>query len=81
MLLMPERHQHARSSEDEKSASKKITGKELGSDEELRVQINTLIEMLDNKGIINKKEYQRTVSMRLHETSKALAFEEIGDEL
>ena len=78
---MPERHHHAKNSDNEKSASKKITGKELEPDEELRVQIDTLVEMLDSKGIINKKEYQRTVSMRLHETSKALAFEEIGEDL
>jgi len=78
---MPERHHHAKNSDSEKSASKKITGKELEPDEELRVQIDTLVEMLDSKGIINKKEYQRTVSMRLHETSKALAFEVIGEDL
>jgi hypothetical protein len=78
---MPERHHHGKNSDSEKSASKKITGKELEPDEELRVQIDTLVEMLDSKGIINKKEYQRTVSMRLHETSKALAFEVIGEDL
>jgi hypothetical protein len=61
--------------------SRKITGKELEPQEELRVQISTLVEILDRKGILNKKEYQRTVSMRLHETSKALAFEGIKEEL
>jgi len=81
MLIMPERHQHARSSENEKSASKKITGKELEPDEELRIQINTLVEILDEKGILDKKVYQRTVSMRLHETSKALAIEGLSEEL
>lgn len=78
---MPERHHPSGNNDNEKSSSKKIIGKELEPDEELRVQINTLIEMLDSKGIISKKEYQRTVSMRLHETSKALAFEEMGEEL
>jgi hypothetical protein len=78
---MPERHHPSRNNDNEKSSSKKIIGKELEPDEELRVQINTLIEILDSKGIISKKEYQRTVSMRLHETSKALAFEEMGEEL
>jgi hypothetical protein len=78
---MPERHHPSRNNDNEKSAFKKIIGKDLEPDEELRVQINTLVEMLDSKGIINKKEYQRTVSMRLHETSKALAFEEMGEEL
>ena len=78
---MPERHHPSGNNDHETSSSKKIIGKELEPDEELRVQINTLIEMLDSKGIISKKEYQRTVSMRLHETSKALAFEEMGEEL
>lgn len=78
---MPERHHTSRNNDNEKSAFKKIIGKDLEPDEELRVQINTLVEMLDSKGIISKKEYQRTVSMRLHETSKALAFEEMGEEL
>jgi hypothetical protein len=60
---------------------RKITGKELKCDEEIRTQIVTLVEILDEKGIINKKEYQRIVSMRLHEISKALAFEEIDEEI
>jgi hypothetical protein len=60
---------------------RKITGKELACDEEIRTQIMTLIEILDEKGIINKKEYQRIVSMRLHEISKALAFEELDEEI
>jgi hypothetical protein len=37
--------------------------------------------MLDAKGIINKKEYSRTVAMRLHEVSKAGAIEELDEEL
>jgi len=60
---------------------RKITGKDLKWDEEFRIQISTLVEILDEKGIINKKEYQRIVSMRLHEISKALAFEEIDEEI
>ncbi|MFZ0511957.1 MAG: hypothetical protein WAM14_10150 [Candidatus Nitrosopolaris sp.] len=63
------------------SAPRKITGKELKSDEEFRTQLSTLVEILDEKGIINKNEYQRIVSMRLHEMSKALAFEEIDEEI
>jgi hypothetical protein len=61
--------------------TRKITGKDLKCDEEFRIQISTLVEILDEKGIINKKEYQRIVSMRLHEISKALAFEEIDEEI
>jgi hypothetical protein len=61
--------------------SRKITGKELESEEEIRVQLSTLVEILDERGIINKNEYQRIVSMRLHEISKASAFEEIDEEI
>jgi predicted transcriptional regulator YheO len=61
--------------------TRRITGKDLKWDEELRIQISTLVEILDEKGIMNKKEYQRIVSMRLHEISKALAFDEIDEEI
>jgi hypothetical protein len=63
------------------STHRKITGKELKSDEEFRIQLSVLVELLDEKGLINKKEYQRIVSMRLHEISKALAFEEMDEEI
>lgn len=61
--------------------ARRITGKDLKWDEELRIQISTLVEILDENGIINKKEYQRIVTMRLHEISKALAFDEIDEEI
>jgi len=60
---------------------KKITGKELSEIEELSARLTTLIEMLDEKGIINMGEYRRIVAMRLHEISKAGAFEELDEEL
>jgi hypothetical protein len=60
---------------------KKITGKELTDSEEISTRLNTLVEMLDDKGIITKKEYDSTVAMRLHEVSKATAFEEMNEEL
>jgi hypothetical protein len=60
---------------------KKITGKELTSSEEISTRLNTLVEILDDKGIITKKEYDSTVAMRLHEVSKATAFEEMDEEL
>jgi hypothetical protein len=63
------------------STDRKITGKELRSEEEFRIQLSVLVELLHQKGVINKKEYQRIVSMRLHELSKALAFEEMEDEI
>jgi hypothetical protein len=40
-----------------------------------------LIELLDNKGIINKKEFERVSTMKLHEISKARAFEDLDEEL
>jgi len=60
---------------------KKITGKELGEVEELSARLTTLVEMLDEKGVISKGEYRRMVAMRLHEISKAAAFEELDEEL
>lgn len=60
---------------------RKITGKELSETEELSARLDALVEMLDAKGIINKKEYNRTVAMRLHEVSKAGAIEELDEEL
>jgi len=62
-------------------ADRKITGKELKSEEEVRIQLSVLVGLLDERGLINKKEYQRIVSMRLHELSKALAFEEMDEEI
>jgi hypothetical protein len=60
---------------------KKITGKELNEIEELSARLTTLVEMLDEKGVINMKEYGRMVAMRLHEISKAGAFEELDTDL
>lgn len=60
---------------------KKVTGKDLTGSEELSARLTTLVEMLDEKGVINAKEYSRVVAMRLHEISKAAAFEELEDEL
>jgi len=74
-------HREKANNEETPHIRRKITGKELKFDEEIRTQISTLVEILEAKGIINKKEYERTVSMRLHETSKALAFEEINEEI
>jgi hypothetical protein len=75
------RHNSEADNVENPGTAKRITGKDLKWDEELRIQISTLVEILDEKGIINKKEYQRIVSMRLHEISKALAFDEIDEEI
>ena len=48
-----------------KHGEKEVTGKELSSFDELSARFNTVVEMLDDKQIINKKEYERVVAMRL----------------
>jgi hypothetical protein len=58
-----------------------VTGKELSEIEELSARLTALVEMLDQKGVINKREYHRTVAMRLHEISKAGAIGELDEEL
>jgi hypothetical protein len=60
---------------------RKVTGKELSEIEELSARLTALVEMLDQKGVINKREYHRTVAMRLHEISKAGAIGELDEEL
>ena len=81
---MPSKRTHHRehgAESDDLVEPKKITGKELNEIEELSARLTTLIEMLDEKGILNLKEYRRMVSMRLHEISKAGAFEDLDTEL
>lgn len=58
-----------------------VTGKELTEIEEITVMLNVLIEELQRRGIVDKKEYNRLVAMRLHEISKARAFKELDEEL
>ncbi|MDQ3884783.1 MAG: hypothetical protein M3239_04990, partial [Thermoproteota archaeon] len=54
-------HDHASGSDsggdDDLVAPRKVTGKELSETEELSARITTLVEMLDEKGILNKSEY------------------------
>lgn len=61
--------------------SKKVTGKELTLSEEVSTRLNTLVELLHDKGIINKREYESRIAMHLHEISKATAFEEMDEEI
>jgi hypothetical protein len=61
--------------------SKKVTGRELTLSDEIGTRLDTLVQLLQDKGIINKKEYESRVAMRLHETSKATAFEEMDEEI
>lgn len=64
-----------------RSDKRKITGKELTSEDEFTIKLETLIEILDSKGILRKNEFERTFSMRLHEISKARAFEDLDEEI
>jgi hypothetical protein len=61
--------------------NKKVTGRELNLAEEIGIRLDTLVELLHDKGIINKKELESRVVMHLHEISKATAFEEMDEEL
>ena len=69
------------SSDDDLGKSKAVTGKELDQLEELSVRLDTLLELLSEKGIVSKKEYTSNVMMRLYETSKAKGFEELDEEI
>jgi predicted transcriptional regulator YheO len=55
------------------------TSKELTELEEVSARIATLVDMLHEKGVINKKAFERTLAMRLHEISKATVFAEMSD--
>lgn len=75
------RHREHGTDSDDLVEPKKITGKDLNEIEELSARLTTLVEILDEKGILDIKEYRRMVAMRLHEISKAGAFEELDTEL
>ncbi len=60
---------------------KQATGRELSVNEEANIRLNTLVQLLHDKGVINKKEFESRVAMHLHEVSKATAFEELDKEL
>jgi predicted transcriptional regulator YheO len=75
------RHREQGADGDDLVEPKRITGKDLNEIEELSARLTTLVEILDEKGILDMKEYRRMVAMRLHEISKAGAFEELDTEL
>lgn len=62
-------------------SKRKITGKELSLQDEFGIKLDTLIEFLDMKGILSKREFGRIFDMRLHEISKARAFEDLDEEI
>ncbi|HJT49556.1 MAG TPA: hypothetical protein VJ729_15335 [Nitrososphaeraceae archaeon] len=57
------------------------TGRELSIHEEMKIRLDTLVELLHDRGVINRKELESRVAMHLHEISKATAFEEMDEEL
>jgi hypothetical protein len=63
------------------STKKKITGKELSSQDEVNIKLDTLVELLVRKGILSKREFESISTMRLHEISKARAFEDLDEEI
>jgi hypothetical protein len=63
------------------SIKKKITGKELSSQDEVNIKLDTLVELLVRKGILSRREFERMSTMRLHEISKARAFEDLDEEI
>lgn len=75
------RHREHGADGDDLVEPEKITGKDLNEIEELSARLTTLVEILDEKGILDMKEYRRMVAMRLHEISKAGAFEELDTEI
>ena len=60
-------------------SKKVVESRELDQLEELSIRIDTLVELLSEKGIINKKVYVNNVMMRIHETSKAKSFDECDE--
>jgi len=63
------------------STKKKITGKELSSQDEVNIKLDALVELLVRKGILSRREFESMSTMRLHEISKARAFEDLDEEI
>lgn len=79
--MRKERLPGSKSDKHVKKQDRLVTGRELTELEELSTRINTLIDILGQRGVLNVKEFERTVAMRLHEVSKATAFEGLDEEL
>ena len=56
-------------------------GKDFGQLEELTMKLDTLIDLLSEKGIITKKQFDNNIMMRMHESSKARGFEDFEEEI
>ena len=79
--MRKERLPGSKSDKHVKKHDRLVTGRELTELEELSTRINTLIDILGQRGVLNVKEFERIVAMRLHEVSKATAFEGLDEEL
>jgi hypothetical protein len=69
----------AYSKNDKNKAKEVVESNKIESLEELSIRIDTLVELLSNKGIINKKAYINNVMMRIHESSKAKSFDDMEE--
>ena len=69
----------ATSKNDKNKAKEVVESNELDPLEELHIRIDTLVELLSDKGIINKKGYINNVMMRIHESSKAKSFDNLEE--
>jgi len=67
------------SKNDKSKAKEVVESNELDPLEELNIRIDTLVELLSDKGIINKKGYINNVMMRMHESSKAKSFDNLEE--
>ena len=77
----PRKENLERSSSSHLNKGRIVTGKELDQLEELNIKLDTLVELLSEKGVVSKREYSSNVMMRLHEMSKAKSFEDLDEEL
>jgi hypothetical protein len=77
----PRKENLERSSSSHLNKGRIVTGKELDQLEELNIKLDTLVELLSEKGVVSKREYSSNVMMRLHEISKAKSFEDLDEEL
>lgn len=69
----------AYSKNDKNKAKEVVEANEIDPLEELSIRIDTLVELLSDKGIINKKGYINNVMMRIHELSKAKSFDDMEE--
>jgi hypothetical protein len=64
---------------DKNKAKEVVESNEIDPLEELSIRIDTLVELLSDKGIINKKGYINNVMMRINESSKAKSFDDLEE--